>query len=226
LKENLAILLGVAARSSKPVAPKVPAGFGRLLASEREKLGLTQMEVAKLAGYDSDLTVSRVEAGYKGASPKAAANIAAALRKAGANIPFLSLGDDDWRPPADGARVTPMADPTEEKIRNNLVRFREAVDLDQFEAADRAHIPHAELRRYELGEVSVSMARLVSLASVYGCKPGDFFEDKLPDFDRTKQPALHFGGPGRAIMTDAEREATELIAKAVTERFKKLKQRK
>jgi len=226
MKDNAAIPLEVSARSAKPEAPKVPPGFGKLLKAEREKFGLTQLEVAKLAGYDSDLTVSRVEVGYKGASPKAAANIAAALRKKGANIPALALGDDEWTPPVDGARVTPMADPTEEKIRTNLVRFREAVELDQFEAADRAHIPYAELRRYELGEISVSMARLVALASVYGCRPGDFFEDKLPDFDRSKQPALHFGGPGREIMTDEEREATERIAKAVTERFKKLKQRR
>jgi transcriptional regulator with XRE-family HTH domain len=226
MKAILAIPLAVSAGSgaSKRPAPYL-IKYGRLLAEAREALGLKQHEVARLARYKDDLTVSRIEAGLDGASKNAAERIADALRAKGANIPPLVIGREDWTADPGAAMVKPMADPTDERIRSNLVRFRQAIGLDQFAAADATKIPYEDLQRYELGQEPVPRQRLVAIAEKYGCRPGDFFEDALPKFDASKQPSIHLGGPAAAFITDAERAEIERIAKHAAERMRAKKRR-
>jgi len=225
MKSISAIPLDVSARGiDKSGVPKELVAYGKVIAAQREKLELTQQQLAHLAGYKDGLTVTRIENGLEGASAKAAVRLAEALRKKGAALPPLALGDEDWTPPRESAG-RPRQDPTEELIRRNLIRFREALGLDQFAAATATGIPYEELRSYELGDATVPPARLAAIAAAYGCRAGDFFEDRMPALDASKVPVIHLGGPATANLTPHERETVERIMKAATERHRPKRRR-
>jgi transcriptional regulator with XRE-family HTH domain len=226
LKDNVAISLVVPARSPgrRPGKARIQPAFGKLMAAERERLGLSQAEAAKLAGYESYLTAWRVETAAGDASINAAIKIRNVLVARGASLPPDPTSEDVVVPTSEGAK--PRTDQTEERIRQNLIRFREAVGLDQFAAASASQIPYETLRGYEFGEEPVPTQHLKAIATAYGCRAGDFFEEELPDFDTTKLPALHFGGPGTAELTDEERETLRKIAENVSTRLDRIRKAK
>ncbi len=219
MKCNAAIPFDGMARSrGRTSAPKPPVAYGKWLAEQREKLGLDRRQLAERAKIDYN-TVLRVEIGDPLRSVKGANAIREALLKEGLDIPQVPIGDENWHPPT-GVPGLPQLDPADETVRRNLVRFREAVDLDQFAAAFAARISYEELRSYELGQTIPTTPVLKRIADAYGCTAGAFLDATadLPAFDPARRVAFHFGGPGTKYLTDVEREALTKIASSVSER--------
>ncbi len=217
---NPAIALGHVTRSPrKPSAPKPPVGYGKVLQEHREALGLSRDELAKHAGIDSN-TLRRNEIGDPLRSVKGANAIRDALIALGRSVPPVPVGDD-WQPTV--IVPAPTLDPADEIVRRNLVRFREAVGMDQFAAAFASGLTYEALKAYELGERIPSTATLASLAATYGCNTGAFLDDteNLPTFDATRQAAFHYGGPGTPLLTDEQRRLLAEIAEDVAVRAAK-----
>jgi transcriptional regulator with XRE-family HTH domain len=219
MKRNLAIALDM---SGRPSAPKPPVSYGRLLQEHREALGLSRVELGKLAGVD-DVTVLRNETGMVERSVKASSKMRDALVERGRHVPPVPVGDDaEWSAPIPtGER--PREDPSEENIRRNLIRAREALELDQFAAAHATGLAYAEIRAYELGEETPSGGALRRFGDAYGCEPGDFFKPEAPKVNRDRTRQLWYGGANTQFMTDEERSAIEKIFATVTARTRSAK---
>lgn len=224
MTEICPVRLSTVTRSrGKPLAPKPPVEYGAVLMEHRKALGLERGELAKLAGVDYN-TVLRNETGMAERSVKGANAIRDALVKQGRDVPPVPVGEGAWSPPV-VVPAGPKLDPADETVRHNLVRFREAIGLDQFAAAFAVGIPYDELHAYELGEQVPSNAVLAKFANAYGCNTGAFLDavDELPKFDLERQVAFHFGGPATKYLTDAERETLARIAANVTQRDREAK---
>lgn len=206
----------VAKKSARPSAPKVPKAYGKMLVDRaKAELGLDRSEVADFAGI-SDVTAWRIETGHVDGSVKAANAMREVLLRNGLDVPPVPVGATEWEPPRPAVAV--LKNPDEERIRQNLVRFREAIGIDQFAAAHLTGIAYETLVAYELGEQVPPSSTLVKIAERYGCRPGDFFEAELPEFDLDRVPGAWYGGPATKNMTAEERETVERVLSTVTER--------
>jgi transcriptional regulator with XRE-family HTH domain len=70
--------------------------------------------------------------------------------------------------------------PTEEKIRRNLVRFIAESGYSQNQVADMSGVPQANLGRYVRGESAISVDAIELLADVFARPAGDFYLDEPP----------------------------------------------
>lgn len=71
-------------------------------------------------------------------------------------------------------------DPVDERIRKNLIRFREECGLSQAQLADLSGVPMNNLSRYERGENTPPPSAIEMVAVVVGRDPGDFFKSDPP----------------------------------------------
>lgn len=99
-----------------------------------------------------------------------------------------------------------------ETVRRNVRAFREAVDMTQQEVAEAAGISAASLYRYEAGKSLPDRDALRALASVFGRAVDDFFEDKPPAPDPSRQKYFAFKQLG-PVDDDLRRRALDEIAK-------------
>ncbi len=208
--------LGDMARSrGKTSAPKPPPEYGALLQRHREALGLTREQMAKLANLDAN-TVRRNEIGDELRSVKGANAIREALVAHGRDVPPVPVGGGPWAPHVVVVPSTPKLDPADEVVRRNLIRFREALGLDQFAASFAIGIPFAELQAYELGEHVPATPMIARIAEAYGCSRGAFLDDApaLPSFAPSPRVAFHYGGPNTRYLTDEQRRTLAEIAES------------
>lgn len=80
------------------------------------------------------------------------------------------------------------SDPIEERIRQNLIRFREEAKLSVAKASDLSGVPDANLRRYEDGTSGPPAAALKQLADAYGHDIGHFYVTEPPPADLDARP--------------------------------------
>lgn len=81
-------------------------------------------------------------------------------------------------------------DPLTEVIRRNLIKFRDESGLSQADAADASGVSLDNLRRYEKGGSGVPATVLQQLATAYGHKAGDFYEENPPAAALSDRPVF------------------------------------
>jgi transcriptional regulator with XRE-family HTH domain len=210
--------------SAKPVrgeSPKPPPAYGQYLERVMRSLGLNLTQLAEKTGAQY-LTLMRAVSNngeHRDRSVKGSSTFREALLAAGATNVADVPTNEDWAPPKP---PRPALDPADEIVRVNLVRFREALQLDQFAAAFAIKIPHDELVAYETGERVPSTPMLARIAEAYGCSRGSLLEEAqtAPPVNPSRLVGLHFGGPGTPLLTSTQRAQLEAIAKDVDDRYK------
>lgn len=107
-------------------------------------------------------------------------------------------------------------DPVDERIRKNLVRFREECGLSQAQLADLSGVPMNNLSRYERGENAVPASVIDLLSAVFGRKPGDFYENEPGPAPKPEERNVFFlrTWPGVEIDDKVAAEVREAIASA------------
>ena len=117
------------------------------------------------------------------------------------------------------------ADPRDEIVRRNLIRFREEAGLSQAQSGDLSGVPVDAIRRYETGITqTVPGTALMELAKVYGHAVDDFFMLEPPKGKLDEAPNIFLRTrPGVEIDMDIYNEIQALIEKANKVRGKKSK---
>lgn len=208
-------------KKAKPAAgsgaPGVPKAYGAMLIKLGESIGLKRPELAKSAGM-SDLTAWRVESG--GGAVKAAHALRQVLVSRGLEVPPVPVGDADWRPSPPVATPTPR-DEDEETIRQNLIRFREATNHDQFSAASASGIPYEDLCAYERGDQPPPNAVLKRLGEVYGHGPGDFFERSPPPANADAVQGLWWRGIPEVVrrISDEDKRRLDDLLREIRDKY-------
>ena len=105
------------------------------------------------------------------------------------------------------------ADPRDELVRRNMVRFREEADLSQAELGDLSGVPVDAIRRYETGVTQTVPGTVLSeLARVYGRSMDDFFATNPPKVKIEEAPALFLRTrPGAKIDLDVYKKVQAMI---------------
>jgi transcriptional regulator with XRE-family HTH domain len=210
----------VARKTSQSGAPKPPAWYAKLLVTEREALGLTRAEFAKRSGLDYNLIMRNEGGGGGDPSVKGSNRVRAALIKMGRTEIPPAPSTEDAPPPVHSSHAVRHVDPDADRLMKNLIRFREALGMDQFAAAFATKIPYEQYRAFETGDEIPSGTAVARLARGLGCRVGDLYEldGTLPDFDLDAQPSAWLGGAATAKMTAEERAIVEGVLSTVTER--------
>lgn len=105
-----------------------------------------------------------------------------------------------------------------ERIRNNLKKFRIEAGMSTDEAAQASGIPVDNLRRYETGGSGVPSEVLFKLAEIYGHSVDDFAMESPPKANLSNRPMFHLRTtPGMDIDDKMYDWLQEQIAKANVE---------
>lgn len=196
MKEPVELPCLVATRS-KPdddgIPSRIPIKYVEYLLERAASLGYTtDAQLAKALGINK-LGIWRLRARDEGTGISMATKIREFLVEKGLEIPQLPIDDMDWDVSSIADRERPPRDDDsdDEKIRRNMIRFRQMLHLDQAAASDHVGVPYEMLVAWERGEATPTGPQLISLARRYFRRRGadDFvstgeveppFQPKLP----------------------------------------------
>ncbi len=108
------------------------------------------------------------------------------------------------------------ADPRDELVRTNLIKFREESDLSQAQLGDLSGVPVDAIRRYEGGITqTIPGTALSEFAKVFGRSMDDFFLTHPPKAKPDEAPVLFLRSrPGADIDLETYKKIQDLIDKA------------
>lgn len=108
------------------------------------------------------------------------------------------------------------ADPRDEIVRRNLVKFREDAKLSQAQAGDLSGVPVDAIRRYETGVTATVPGTVLSeLAKLYGQTVDAFFMPDPPKAKLEEAPAIFMRTrPGVEIDQDTYDQIRRIIDEA------------
>ena len=205
----------MASKSSDPASATKPSkAYGAVLRAARERLGLTLKELGQKADVDK-LTVMCNETGYDERSLKATIKIRDTLIALGESLPPIAMGDDEPAAPVVATPMVKLSDESE-RIRWNVVRFRESLDIDARGAAFVCKVPLREWLRIEDGETEPSGVELARIAKVFGCTIDDLVNlnesDPVPKLKLTDDDDLSARYHRTVgLLTAAEQEQLEKL---------------
>ncbi len=136
-------------KTSRPGAPKPPLAYGKMLERKRIELGRADRKAFAVETGVDYATVFRNETGDAARSVKGSSAVRAALISLGASVPPVPT-DENW---TEGDEPHTPLPPAAEKVRRNLLRFREHLKLDQSAVAYMAGLGTDEYRLREIGAV-------------------------------------------------------------------------
>jgi transcriptional regulator with XRE-family HTH domain len=179
-------LTGAISLASQPMADdepdeaadpsKPPPGYSYLLRAAREAAAITQRQLGEMTGL-GEKTIRRNEEGGKYRAVKSMRVMRDALIGLGQKLPPIPIGEIPAASEPQPSKLSPMGD----RIRWNLIRFREALDLDRAGAAYVAKIPLRMWIRFEDGDDEPSGSQLMQIAQGFGCTLGAFdLDEKSP----------------------------------------------
>lgn len=119
--------------------------------------------------------------------------------------------------------MTPADDPTAERIRLNLVRFREEAGLSQQAAADAVGLGVDMIRKMESGTRGVSAFQLKRFADTYGHLVDHFFLEEPPPHDPALMPAFALKTLSKNVDADLLKSAEEFLAKLNREHLERVR---
>lgn len=163
---------------------KPPPAYGKLLERARTATGLSRAAFAKKIDL-TEPTIWRNETGHKSRSLQAMIAMRDKLIEMGQDVPAIPMGDDFQAAAISSA--SKLSDDAE-RIRWNLVRFREALGLSQAEAAHATRIAMRQWLRFEDGDAEPSGSELAQVARAFNCKTGDLVD--LAETDPVPRLAL------------------------------------
>lgn len=110
------------------------------------------------------------------------------------------------------------ADPRDELVRANMVKFREESELSQAQVGDLTGIPVDAIRRYETGVTQTVPGTVLSeLAKLFGRSMDDFFSTNPPKAKMDEAPVLFLRTrPGAEIDMDLFKKIQDMINDANT----------
>jgi transcriptional regulator with XRE-family HTH domain len=203
----------------EPVGPgPIPSAYAQFLTERARDLGLTDEAWAELAGVHK-MGAWRLR--KHGRSVKMARALRKVLVDRGLDIPPVPVDVLDWSPPSTNQPREPRAtDPEDERVRLNMIRFRERLHLTQVAAADRTGIAYEKIVAFELGHATPGGTELIRLAKHYGRDVEDFVRvGDLGEPDRSKIP-LAAAWVDPSVSEEKRRQLQQLVDEINDPRFR------
>ena len=114
------------------------------------------------------------------------------------------------------AKQPEAADPRDELVRQNMIKFRQESGLSQAQVGDLSGVPVDAIRRYETGITATVPGTVISeLAKLFGRSMDDFYMTNPPRAKPEEAPVLFLRTrPGAKIDHDVYKKIQDLIDKA------------